>query len=69
MQIEGIVSFLTIFWTVYVRNPTRPLKSDEPGKFSPGYEWFSYEILLDHANPSNIFNFGPFLNGFCKNPY
>ena len=59
-------SILTRFWMVFIRNATRPRKSKQPFQFWPGFEWLLQEILPDHANRTNLFNFDPFLNGFCK---
>ena len=65
-QIEATFSIFTRLRMVFVRNPTRPPKSKQPFQFSPVSEWFLYEILLDHPNRNNLFNFHPFENGFCK---
>ena len=56
-KIEATFAILTRFWMVFVWNPTRARKSTEPSQFWPVFEWSLYEILLDHANPSNLFNF------------
>ena len=58
-----------VFEWFFVWNHTRPRKSKQPFKFWPVFEWFLYEILLDHPNWSNLFNFDPFLNGFCRKSY
>ena len=68
-QIEGTFSISTRFRMVFERTPTWPRKSKQPFKFQSDFEWFLYEILLDHANPSKLFNFDSFLNGFWKKSY
>ena len=42
---------------VFVWNPTRPRKSKQPSQFWLGFEWYLYEILLDHANRCNLSKF------------
>ena len=54
---------------VFERNPIRPPKSKQPFQFWIIFEWFLKEILLDHPNRSNLFNFDPFLNSFCRKSY
>ena len=53
----------------FLGNPTTPRKSKQHFKFWPVFEWFSQEIQLGFANRSKLFNFDPFLNGFCKKSY
>ena len=69
MQIKATFSILTRFLIVFVWNRTGPRQSKQPFKFWPVFEWRLYEILLDHPNWSNLFNFDPFLNGFCRKSY
>ena len=48
----------------------RPHKSKQSFQFWLFFEWFLQEIpTIDHANRSNLFNFDPFLNGFCRKSY
>ena len=64
-QIQASFSILTRFWMVFVWNNIRSLKLKQAFKFSLVFESYLYEIVLDHANGSNLFNFDLFLNGFC----
>ena len=61
-------SNLTRFWMVFETNRPGKRKSKQPFQFWPIVEWFLYEILLDHANQSNLFKFDSFLNGFVWCP-
>ena len=54
---------------VFVWHPIRPRKSKQPFQFWLVVEWFSHEILLDHSNRSNLFNFELILNGFSMKSY
>ena len=54
-QIEATFSILTHFWYVFVWNSTRPEKSKQLVKIWPVFQWFLYEILLDHANRKKNF--------------
>ena len=54
---------------VFVWNPTRPRKSKQPFQILLVFEWSFYEILVDHANRSNLFKFYSLLNGFCMKSY
>ena len=63
-QIQGTFSILTHFWFVFVWNSTRPEKSKQLVKIWPVFQWFLYEILLDHENRKKLYNFHPSLNGF-----
>ena len=62
---KATFSNLPCFWMVFEWNLTRPRKSKQPSQFWPVFEWFWYEVLLDHANPRNLLNFDSFFNGFC----
>ena len=68
-QIQASFSILTRFWMVFVWNNIRSLKLKQAFKFSLVFESYLYEIVLDHANRSNLFNFDPFLNCFCRKSY
>ena len=68
-QIQATFSILTRFWMLFVWNRFRPRKSMQPFQFWLVFIWFLYENLLDHTNWSNLFNFDPFLNGFCMKSY
>ena len=67
--IQASFSILTRFWMVFVWNNIRSLKLKQAFKFSLGFESYLYEIVLDHANRSNLFNFDFLLNGFCMKSY
>ena len=64
-RIEAIFSILTRSCMVFVWNATRPRKSKQPSQFWLVFEWYLYEILLDHANRRNRFKFYLFSNGLC----
>ena len=64
-KIEATFSILTRFWMLFVWNRFRPRKSKPPFQFWLAFIWYLYEIPLDQANWSNLFNFDKFLNGFC----
>ena len=49
------------FYVVFIWNSTRPRKLKQPFQFWLVFEYYLYEIVLDHANRSNLFNFDPFL--------
>ena len=53
---------------VFGWNPTRPSESKQPSHFWPVFKWALYEIPLDHANWSNLFNFDSFWMVFVWNP-
>ena len=68
-QFKATLSILIRFWIVFVSNPTRRRKSKQNSQFWPVFEWSLYQILLDHGNRSNLFNFESFWNGFCMKSY
>ena len=67
-HIEATFSILTLFWIVFVRKSYWTTQIEATFSILTHYWIVLYQILPDHANPSNLLNFDPFRNVFVWNP-
>ena len=70
-EIQATFPILIRFWMVFARNPTRLRFANRSNRFNFDRFWMngSWRKPTKPLNRGKLFNFDPFLNGFCKKSY